>query len=81
MRIITRGKGIREYSTIKGIMTVDNTSGSFWLKLDLEFGKGQYIVELSRFELAQIINVGLKDAEIIKACKRQKQNIIEDFLK
>jgi len=81
MKIITRGKKIPEYSQVKGIMTVDNTEGIFWLKLDFDSGSGQHIVELSKFEVAQIINAGLKDAEIVAACKRQKQNIVEDFLK
>jgi len=81
MRIITRGKKIAEYSSIKGLMTVDDTAGSFWLKLDFDSGSGQYIVELSEFEVAQIINAGLKDARIVAACKRQGQSPVADFLK
>lgn len=81
MKIITRGKKIPEYSQVKGIMTVDVTNNIFWLKLDFESGSGQCIVELSEFEVARIINVGLKDPKIVAACKRQEQNIVEDFLK
>jgi len=80
MKIITRGKKIPEYSQIEGIMTVDDTEGIFWLKLTYDSGKSQCIVELSEFEVARIITVGLKDAKIVAACKRQKQNIIKDFL-
>jgi len=81
MKIITRGKKIPEYSQVKGIMTVDNTEGIFWLKLTYDSGKSQCIVALSEFEVARIINVGLKDTKIVAACKRQDQNIVEDFLK
>lgn len=80
MKITTRGKKIPAYSQIKGDMTVDDTEGIFWLKLTYDSGKSQCIVELSKFDVARIINVGLKDAEIIAGCKRQKQNIIKDFL-
>jgi len=81
MKIITRGKKIPEYSQVKGILTVDNTEGIFWLKLTYDSGKSQCIVALSEFEVARIINVGLKDTKIVAACKRQDQNIVEDFLK
>ncbi len=81
MKIITRGKRISKYSKITGLMTVDVTNDIFWLKLDFDSGSGQCIVELSEFEVAQIINVGLKDAKIVAACKRQKRSIVEDFLK
>ena len=39
MKIITRGKKIPEYSQVKGIMTVDDTEGIFWLKLTYDSGK------------------------------------------
>jgi len=81
MKIITRGKRISKYSTIKGLMTVDITNDIFWLKLDYDSGNSQCIVELSEFEVAQIINAGLKNAKIVAACKRQKQDLVEDFLK
>ncbi len=81
MKIITRGKKIAEYSQVKGIMTVDDTEGIFWLKLTYDSGKSQCIVALSEFEVARIINVGLKDAKIVAACKRQEHGIVEDFLK
>ena len=81
MKIITRGKRISKYSTVKGLMTVDITNDIFWLKLDFDSGRGQCIVELSEFEVAQIINAGLKNVKIIAACKRQKQGLVEDFLK
>jgi len=81
MKIITRGKKIPEYSQVKGIMTVDTTNDIFWLKMDFDSGKSQCIVELLEFEVAQIINAGLKDSKIVAACKRQKQSIMEDFLK
>ena len=81
MKIITRGRKVPEYSQVKGIMTVDTTNNIFWLKMDFDSGKGQCIVELLEFEVAQIMNAGLKDAKIVAACKRQKQGIIEDFLK
>jgi len=48
--------------------------------LTYDSGKSQCIVELSEFEVARIINVGLKDAKIVAACKRQEQNIIKGFL-
>jgi len=81
MKIITRGKRISKYSTTKGLMTVDVTNNIFWLKMDFDSGSGQLIVELSEFEVAQIINAGLKDTKIVAACKRQKRSIVEDFLK
>jgi len=81
MKIITRGKRISKYSTVKGLMTVDVTNDIFWLKLDFDSGRAQCIVELSEFEVAQIINAGLKNVKIITACKRQKQGLVEDFLK
>jgi len=81
MKIITRGKRISKYSTVKGLMTVDVTNDIFWLKLDFDSGRGQCIVELSEFEVAQIINAGLKNVKIVAACKRQKHGIMEDFLK
>jgi len=81
MKIITRGKKIPEYSQVKGIMTLDDTEGSFWLKMDYDSGKSQCVIELSEFEVAQIINAGLKDAKIVAACKRQKHSLVEDFLK
>jgi len=62
-------------------MTVDTTNNIFWLKLDYDSGSGQCIVELSEFEVAQIINAGLKDAKIVAACKRQEHDLVEDFLK
>lgn len=80
MKIITRGKKIPKYSQIKGILTVDDTEGIFWLKLTYDSGKSQCIVALSEFEVARIINVGLKDSKIVAACKRQNQSIIKDFL-
>jgi len=81
MKIITRGKRISKYSNVRGVMTVDVTNDIFWLKMDFDSGGGQIIVELSEFEVAQIINVGLKDDKNVAACKRQKQGIIEDFLR
>ena len=81
MKIITRGKRISKYSKVSGLMTVDVTNDIFWLKLDFDSGKAQCIVELSEFEVAQIINTGLKDARIVNACKRQGQSPVEDFLK
>jgi len=80
MKIITRGKRISKYSTVKGLMTVDITNDIFWLKLDFDSGSGQIIVELLEFEVAQIINAGLKNNKIVAACKRQKSGIIKDFL-
>jgi len=81
MKIITRGKKIPEYSQVKGIMTVDDTEGIFWLKLTYDSGKSQCIVALSEFEIAQIINAGLKDAKIVAACKRQDHGLLKDFLR
>ena len=81
MKIITRGKRISKYSKVTGLMTVDVTNDIFWLKLDFDSGRAQYIVELSEFEVAHIINVGLKDTKIVAACKRQKNSLVEDFLK
>jgi hypothetical protein len=80
MKIITRGKRISKYSKVSGLMTVDVTNDIFWLKMDFDSGSGQIIVELSEFEVAQIINVGLKDAKIVAACKRQKHPLIKGFL-
>lgn len=81
MKIITRGKRISKYSRVSGLMTVDVNNDIFWLKLDFDSGRAQCIVELSEFEVAQIINAGLKDAKIVAACKRQGQSLVEDFLK
>ena len=83
MKIIIRGKipKYSPYTTINGLMTIDTTNDVFWVKIDCYSGKGQYIVELSKFEVAQIINVGLKDAKIVAACRRQRNNpILRDFL-
>ena len=80
MKIITRGKRISKYSIVKGLMTVDVTNDIFWLKMDFDSGSGQIIVELLEFEVAQIINAGLKDAKIVAACKRQNNSLIKDFL-
>lgn len=80
MKITTRGKKIPEYSQVEGIMTVDDTEGIFWLKLTYDSGKSQCIVALSEFEVARIINVGLKDTKIVAACKRQEHGLVEDFL-
>ena len=81
MKITTRDKKISAYSQVKGFMVVEYAGGddSFWLKLDPDMG-GQYIVELSKFEVAQVINAGLKNAEIVAACKRQNNSLITDFL-
>jgi len=81
MKIITRGKKIAEYSQVEGILTVDDAEGVFWLKLTYDSGKSQCIVALSKFEVARIINVGLEDAQIVAACKRQKPDLMKDFLK
>ena len=81
MKIITRGKRISKYSSIKGLMTVDVANDIFWLKMDFDSGSGQIIVELLEFEVAQIINAGLKNNKIVAACKRQKQGVVEDFLR
>jgi len=81
MKIITRGKRISKYSKITGLMTVDVTNDIFWLKLDFDSGSGQCIVELSEFEVAQIINAGLKDTKIVAASYRQQHSLVEDFLK
>ena len=81
MKIITRGKRISKYSRVSGLMTLDVNNDIFWLKLDFDSGRAQCIVELSEFEVAQIINAGLKDAKIVAACKRQGQSLVEDFLK
>ena len=81
MKIITRGKRISKYSNVRGLMTVDVTNDIFWLKMDYDSGSGQCIVELSEFEVAQIINAGLKDVKIVAACKRQGQSPVADFLR
>jgi len=82
MKLITRAKSIPEYSQINGIMSVDDSGGlNFWLKLTYDSGKSQCIVELSKFEIARIINVGLKDAEIVATCKRQEPGLVKNFLK
>ena len=81
MKIITRGKRIPKYSTVKGLMTVDVTNDSFWLKMDYDSGSSQCIVDLSEFEVAQIINIGLKNTKIVAACKRQEQSPVADFLR
>lgn len=81
MKIITRGKKISEYSQVKGIMTVDVTNDIFWLKLTYDSGKSQCIVELSKFEVAQVINAGIKHVKIVAACKRQDQNLLNTFIK
>lgn len=80
MKLITRGKRIPKYSKISGLMSVDVTNNIFWLKMDIDSGRGQCIVELSEFEVAQVINAGLEDAKIVAACKRQKHGLVEDFL-
>ena len=82
MKITTRAKKISAYSQVKGLMVVDYAGGddSFWLKLDTDKGN-QYIVELSKFEVAQIINAGLKNAEIVAAGRRQNNSLVADFLK
>ena len=80
MKIITRGRKIPEYSQVKGIMTLDITNNIFWLKMTYDSGKSQCIVELSKFEVAQIINTGIKDIKIVAACKRQNNNLMKGFL-
>lgn len=80
MKLTTRSKSIPGYSQIKGDMTVDDTNNVFWLKLTYNSGKDQCIVELSKFEVARIINVGVRDPEIVAGCERQKQDIIRGFL-
>jgi len=79
MKIITRGKRIAKYSSVRGLMTVDVTNDIFWLKLDFDSGRSQCIVELSEFEVANIINTGLKNAKIVAACKRQEHSLVKDF--
>jgi len=72
MKIITRGKGIPEFSMKRGIMRIDftpNKEEKIWLKLDAS-NKGQYIIELTKFELAKAIAVGMLDDEVIRICKR-----------
>jgi len=80
MKLTTRAKSISGYSQIKGDMTVDDTAGNFWLKLTYDSGKSQCIIELSKFEVARIINVGLRDPKIVAGCKRQNHSLIKDFL-
>ena len=80
MKLTTRAKEILGYSQIKGDMSIDDTNNTFWLKLTYDSGKSQCIVELSKFEVARIINVGLRNSEIVAGCKRQRKNIIKDFL-
>ena len=80
MKLITRAKEIPGYSQIKGDMTIDDTNNIFWLKLTYDSGKSQCILELSNFEVAKIINAGLKNAKIVATCKRQRLNIIKDFI-
>ena len=80
MKLTTRVKEIPGYSQIKGDMSIDDTNDIFWLKLTYNSGKNQCIIELSKFEVAQIINVGLRNSEIMASCKRQRKNVIKDFL-
>ena len=82
MKIIIRGKIPKHspYTTINGLMTIDPANDVFWVKIDCYSGKAQYIMELSKFEVARIINVGLKDPKIVEACKRQENNLIKAFL-
>lgn len=82
MKIIIRGKIPKyvPYTTISAMMTVDSTNDVFWVKMDCYSGKAQYIMELSKFEVARIINVGLKDPKIVAACVRQKNKLINAFL-
>lgn len=82
MKIIIRGKipKYSPYTTINGLMTIDTANDVFWVKIDCYSGRAQYIIELSKFEVAQIINAGLKDDKIVAACKRQKNSLIRAFL-
>jgi len=80
MKLTTRAKRIPGYSQIEGIMSVDDSAGSFWLKLTYDSGKSQCIVELTKFEVARIINVGARDPEIVAGCERQSKGILKDFL-
>jgi len=72
MEITTRGKGIPEFSIKRGMMTVEfspNEEKTVWLKLDVS-GKEQYIVELTKFEIARVIAVGILDDEVMEICER-----------
>lgn len=84
MKITTRSVGISKYSQKTGLMSIDCSNNVFWVKVDIapisKAPASQYIIEFSKFEVARIINVGLKDVEIVAACKRQGHNIIKDFL-
>ncbi len=47
MKIITRGKGLKEYTEKKRVMAIDfipNRKDKIWLKMDVALGKEQYIV-------------------------------------
>jgi hypothetical protein len=82
MKITTRSVGISKYHQKEGLMMIDTSNNIFWVKMDTNKALiEQYIIQFSEFEVAQIINAGLKDAKIVAACKRQERNIIKDFLK
>jgi hypothetical protein len=85
MIITTRGVGIPKYNQKRGLMSIDDSNNVFWVKMTIapisKASASQYIIEFSKFEVARIINAGLKDAEIVATCKRQDHGLIEDFLK
>jgi hypothetical protein len=82
MKITTRSVGISKYSQKEGLMVLDTSDNVFWVKMDTikKLKTEQYIVQFSKFEVAQIINAGIKDVEIVAACKRQEHNLIKLFL-
>ena len=57
MRIVAKGKGIPKWSNVKGDMIIDDTHGKFWLKLDTDDYKHQYIVEFEPWELKDLKRV------------------------
>jgi len=81
MKIITRGKGIPEYTIKKGIMRIDwgpDKDEKFWVKMDTESNE-QYIVEFNKWELAKLSAFALEDNEVRKAVLRYPS--AEKFLK
>ena len=81
MKIVTRGKGIPEYTIKKGIMRIDSEPSKdekFWIKMDTESNE-QYIVEFNEWELAKLSAFALQDKKIREAISRYPN--AEKFLK
>lgn len=69
MKIITRGKGIKPYSEVKGSMGLDLLGEVAWIKVDTQ-DKKQYVIALTEFEIGQLLGGLLQHPKAVEVARR-----------